>query len=243
MSDILGDLFAFLSAVFWRWQSWAGGSGAGGSVVVIVGLYERLTGHSLSKQMYAGIFIVAFLFAAFFVAWRDQYHQVRTLKAQLEDTEPRLIGKIDQVIVGATGETQHAFLVILGNVKNLGYPSTIDSWSVDLRFDGLRTVSGRVVVLPAKPTLEVKHVGTNRSVLLKTSDYLPYRKTNQIPKNSAATGFIMAGFSGVTENEILSQKPTVIVKFTDVRDKAYEMERRIDSTPDDAIGLDDFKFR
>ena len=57
----MAEFIEFLTAVFWRWQSWAGGSGLGGAVVVIVNIYERLTGQAISKQIYIAIFLVAFL--------------------------------------------------------------------------------------------------------------------------------------------------------------------------------------
>ncbi len=77
---VVADLLSFLSAVFWRWQSWAGGSGTGGAVVVIVGLYERLSGHHLSKRTYVGIFVAAFLLCAFFLAWRDEHTKAEELR-------------------------------------------------------------------------------------------------------------------------------------------------------------------
>lgn len=64
----------FLKAVFWRWQSWAGGSGIGGAIVVLLAIWDRLIPqHPVSNRMYVAITIIGFLTGAFFLAWRDQY--------------------------------------------------------------------------------------------------------------------------------------------------------------------------
>ena len=79
----LADLTHFLRAVFWRWQSWAGGSGVGGAVVVLIGLWERSFNRSITTPVYIAIIVGAFLVGAVFTAWRDQYRMVLELTARL----------------------------------------------------------------------------------------------------------------------------------------------------------------
>jgi hypothetical protein len=48
---MLSDFWAFIVAVFWRWQIWLGGSGGGGAIVVLVALYHTLWGKEMPKRM------------------------------------------------------------------------------------------------------------------------------------------------------------------------------------------------
>ena len=98
---MFSDFVDFIVAVFWRWQSWAGGSGFGGAVVVFITLYQQLSGRTMPKRVYIAIVVVGFLVGAFFMAWRDQYHAALGARAQLRDlTEPQLILSVDELGVG-----------------------------------------------------------------------------------------------------------------------------------------------
>ena len=98
MIEFVYDLGRFLNAVFWHWQSWLGGSGFGGAIVVGVYVYQEITGRVMSKRMYIAIFMVAFLFAAFFAAWRDQYHATITAEQKYKElTTPIIKGGIEAI--------------------------------------------------------------------------------------------------------------------------------------------------
>jgi hypothetical protein len=75
----------FLKAVFWRWQSWAGGSGIGGAIVVLMALWDKLVPqHAIANRTYVVVTIIGFLFGAFFLAWRDQYRAKIRSNAEIE---------------------------------------------------------------------------------------------------------------------------------------------------------------
>jgi hypothetical protein len=84
MQELISDIGAFLASVFWHWQAWAGGTGVGGAVVVGIAIFEHLTGSNMGKRMYISIIVCAFLFGAFFMAWRDEHRKSLDLKAQLK---------------------------------------------------------------------------------------------------------------------------------------------------------------
>lgn len=67
------EFLEFVHSVFWHWQSWVGGSGAGGAIVVFLVLYEKFMDKKVSKQLYGLIVLVTFVIGASFVAWRDEY--------------------------------------------------------------------------------------------------------------------------------------------------------------------------
>jgi hypothetical protein len=78
-------LARWLKSVFWRWQSWAGGTGVGGSVGVFISLWERVTHKTMDTQMYLSIVVGGFLFGAFFLAWRDEHIKRLNLEHPPED--------------------------------------------------------------------------------------------------------------------------------------------------------------
>jgi hypothetical protein len=63
------DFFVFTWAVLSHWQSYV----TGGVMTGLIGVIERLSGKQLPKRVYLSIFVVSFLLAAFFMAWRDEY--------------------------------------------------------------------------------------------------------------------------------------------------------------------------
>ena len=117
----MSDFWQFLVAVFWRWQSWLGGTGVGGAIVVLVGLYERLANQKMPKQVYIGIFIGAFLLSAFFLAWRDERKKLQEFQDNAD--APYLV--LDYLLVqnGASGLTirnegkEYAVHVRIGDVR------------------------------------------------------------------------------------------------------------------------------
>jgi hypothetical protein len=80
MKNLLRDIGLFIRAVFWKWQNWAGGSGIGGAVVVFIGIWEHAIGQTMGSSLYISIIVGAFLFAAFFMAWRAENRKVRELE-------------------------------------------------------------------------------------------------------------------------------------------------------------------
>lgn len=140
MADIAAEILQFLAVVFWRWQGWLGGGGLGGAVVVFVGIYERLIGHTLSKRMYVAIFIVAFLLGAFFLAWRDEQHaklqldrQVKSLQGTLDSlSKPKFIATIDDVRLGTNSLSRETVVFIFLSIRNEGAPSIAEAWSLKL---------------------------------------------------------------------------------------------------------------
>src|SRR6266446_496733 len=64
----MGELWEFIKAVFSHWQAYV----TGGGITAVLQVWERLTGHSLSKRTYAVLVMVGFLLVAFFWAWSDK---------------------------------------------------------------------------------------------------------------------------------------------------------------------------
>lgn len=80
------DLLKFLAAVVTHWQAYA----TGGVVTAVVNAIERLTKLRLTKAAYIGLFIVTFLFVAFFLAWHDELNSVREANKTIEIRDAQL---------------------------------------------------------------------------------------------------------------------------------------------------------
>ncbi len=146
----MSDFGEFVSAVFWHWQRWAGGSGFGGALMVFLALYERFTGRTMGKRVYISVFIIGFLFLSFYMAWRDQYHATQTAEAKFKElTQPKLSADFN-VIIGPAGKTgDSSLLTIDGAVKNEGAPSVIYEFGVAVKLKDGAIIPGRILLMPA----------------------------------------------------------------------------------------------
>jgi len=72
----------------------------GGAVMVFIALWERAyPGRVMDKRMYFSVVVGAFLFGAFFLAWRDKQHAFVSVSKQLataiDDKKPKFTFKLD----------------------------------------------------------------------------------------------------------------------------------------------------
>lgn len=199
----MSDFWKFVVAVFWHWQSWAGGSGAGGAVVVFVAVYERLSGHNIGKRMYVSIFIVVFLIGSFFVAWRDQYHSAieatqrfdELSKPQFEITN----GSVSMLeITGMAGNEKLDYTCFFTTVTifNRGAPSIVKAWKLTVKFpDGRELKGDPLVPLPSLQELVLN--SPNGAAMHFPMTDLMFRKAreNPIPKGGDVEGFVLFTFS------------------------------------------------
>src|SRR5579862_7852104 len=138
MRSGFSDFWAFLVAVFWRWQAWAGGSGVGGAIVVAIAMYQQITGKVVPNRVYIAFTVVGFLFCAFFLAWRDQYHAAKEAKARLETlSAPRLTLEIDGAGISTISASDpnlngRTAVFLIASVKNEGAPSIVENYRLNI---------------------------------------------------------------------------------------------------------------
>jgi hypothetical protein len=73
------EVIKFIGAVISHWQAYA----TGGVVTGLIAVVERLSGWQMPKKAYAAIFLGAFLFVFFFLAWRDEFERANNLQHTL----------------------------------------------------------------------------------------------------------------------------------------------------------------
>lgn len=212
---MISDVGQFLSSVFWRWQSWAGGGGVGGAVLVIIALWERWSGRSMDKRMYFSIIIGAFMLGAFFMAWRDQAMKVRALEKRLNS--PELQGEISGVWIGPAPAAKNAMMVLSDlNITNPYGPSTsLDRFTVRVE-NGNRKFYAELPG-PSPQALTIDIPNSRRQLNIRPEKWLPGMvSSNPIPAGGEAAGWIISYFEGVDFDIFASHDTTLVVTCTSI---------------------------
>ncbi|HET9181530.1 MAG TPA: hypothetical protein VFP59_05305 [Candidatus Angelobacter sp.] len=236
------DFWEFLQAVFWHWQSWLGGTGFGGAVVVFVALWERFTSRVMRKRMYAAIFIASFLFGAFFLAWRDQYHAAREAQRHLNEVGavrvPKLEGSIMFLSIAPARDPSDSVVGIFATIDNTGAPSIAKDFRAYLQKPGESRKEGIAIDLPMDQLVFVDSGGHRK--IVKTSEYLPKKAIEQpIPTGGSVPGFMLMLFRGITPKEVESPTVDVIFEFKDVTGKPYEVHKHLNGDQQQTIPFED----
>lgn len=222
---MISDLWRFISAVFWHWQSWAGGSGVGGAIVVLVGLYQVISGRVMPKRMYVAIFIIAFLFGAFFLAWRDQYHSALNAEAELKSKYiPQLSGEIHWVASAPSPQDKNDSIVtIAAEVSNTGAPSVAKNFSIVVTNP---SKSIQAILIPPPPGELTLGANEGGDIRFSSDAWLPKAAAiNPIPTNGIADGFLLTLVKGMTTQEISKPSGTrVRLSFEDASGKLFSVE-------------------
>jgi|SRR5579872_3232683 len=221
---MITDISTFLAAVFGRWQGWASGGGFGGAILLCLYLYERLSSKIIPNRVYVSLVIVAFFFAASFMAWRDQYHAYQGASAATEAVQaklnalskPILAGNIVPMAGAYSGEKQENTLLTLAvHISNSGAPTGIESPSLEVAKDGktLRTD----LLPPADGDLYAGSTNTGPRIPLRIGSHLFERAMrNPIPTNVAIDTWLQAVVYGLTKTEFGTQGTNISLSFVDV---------------------------
>ncbi len=214
MPQIVSDFFFFTYAVLSYWQAYA----TGGLVTAIVGLFERFTERRLTKKAYLGLFVVTFLFAAFFFAWRAEHTQSTALvkkTAEIEDAlqqetrkhtpdirlsvEDAFAGVVVEDSVDSPNDTGLIFYMAARNVGLM--PSIVDGYLLTLKIPNVGTVLAENVPLTKGFTLRST---SGEAVRMERSNAL-YEKTLQpIPSGGMQKGILVFVVRNVRESQLYS---------------------------------------
>jgi len=96
MLHLLSGAFQFVLAVFGRWQIWLSGGGAGGFMVIVAGVIEKITGRALSRRKYLLIFVIAFFLCSCLLAWIDEHDVRNGLDAKLQTASKQISNQADE---------------------------------------------------------------------------------------------------------------------------------------------------
>lgn len=187
------DFLTWLGEVFGHWQNWLSGSGVGGAVLLLLYLWERLTGRVVGKRMYAAIVIVAFLFAAFFVSWRDQFREAQALRERLRS--PDL--KLEFGMTWWGSRDGHLMFIASGLLSNPHGPdSGAVNWELSLLLPDSTVVHGTLI-----PRRNDNLVVAGGDITFIPSEYWPTRTNEPIKAGASVPGWIWFVFPSLTEEQ------------------------------------------
>jgi hypothetical protein len=250
----MDDLLKFLNDVFWHWQSWVGGSGLGGAVIVIISIYERLSGHNMSKRMYVTIFIAVFLFGAFYMAWRDQYHARLSAdqgKANAEQrfeelTKPNFEVLFTSVYIGELNlsdiqtHTSSKSCVVLASVAvfNKGAPSVLRGWGMTIKLLDGREVSGTPWLPGGENAPRYLRLGVSKSgpIDVATAGSLFLKGTAApIAQGGSADGHMIFRFPVEIMPELDKAGVVINIKLLDILNHTYDASYTITGNKSDDL--------
>jgi hypothetical protein len=211
MGQLFSDFFLFIYTILSYWQAYA----TGGLITMAVGLFERLSNHQLTKRAYVGLFVITFLFASFFLAWRDEHNNyLRTSEELQKIKSPILTGEIMTSAViaptvgGSLTETEKitdndTVLMLVVRIKNQGAPTILDNWRLTVTYPGMAPKEAILLTPPPGTMLGPKPA----DLTFSSADFLPDKTiTNPIPTGGAVTGnlmFLVRGISPAAPIEVV----------------------------------------
>jgi hypothetical protein len=196
----MSDFWQFILAVFWRWQGWLGGSGFGGAIVVLVSLYERLSGRAMSKRMYVTFFVIAFLFGAFFMAWRDQLHAAIEANKKLDEEKPKFVLDINATLEGDVPEIGGATMFINLVLKNFGSPSPAYGWKLSVTAPSISLDRAAPTLIP--DGFEVRRGSGKVIARFHQNNRLEEKALIPIQRNTFVSGWLRFSFPGVKAEQL-----------------------------------------
>jgi hypothetical protein len=140
--------------------------------------------------------------------------------AQAKKTKPDFEAKLYQVATGPAGGGKDLVVIITGNIRNHGTPGTVDEIWVDLAVDDSRIIHGKFP-LPPSPNQTITIM--QHPKLLLGGDTLWMRNTRERPilTDTGVDGWVLAVFDGITVEEAIQKKATVIFTASDITGKKF----------------------
>jgi hypothetical protein len=219
--EILKDIGRFIWAVLSIWQAYM----TGGIVIALLGLYERLTKKTISLRTFI-IGVIAFLLAAFFLAWRDQYRGRLDTEIRIKElSNPDLTGQIEFFSgggnpAGAPVLTKDTFMFLLIRIWNTGAPSVIRELKTTVKTPGGRLVEGSPMIIPGSIRMTDKD-GHEIAYSMKDSLIVKAAET-PIPRNGSAEGFVIVAFKDLPKEEVIQRGSVITFFFKDINQKEYQ---------------------
>lgn len=182
----------------------------GGIVMAVLFLYERFVNREVSLGfIYWGL--VTFLLVSFFMAWRDEHHDLLAIQKKLQSPEFRF----NIASIGTGPLNDGVGIHIGGLISNpLGPPSAAIDWKMILEFPDGRIVDGQPVPLTGQD-ITIPLADTGSRITLPISNYFPHLTLQPIPAGGAVQGWLFGEFRGVTLDELYEKKATLIVEVDD----------------------------
>ena len=249
------DFLRYLSAVLRQWVAIV----TGGVVSVIALILGTFAEFQLTPYVVLGVFVVG-LFAAFYLAWRDEYrnglalgeqktareveNRVLQAKVDLLQTEGmpdfRLaINELTTAEIGQGGQIAPAVFLVV-TLTNQGAASVVKGWGLTLTMPNGRILSG-VPSLLDKPSVTGVHPD-GREETIHSSDWLPFKTTeDSVQRGRSAQGRLMYIFGDLALADLNTKGAVYELTAVDAWDRPYRtslvQDPSVPFTPPEYFGM------
>jgi hypothetical protein len=222
LGGLLTELWEFIKAVVTYWQALA----TGGLIAFGLFLIERLASWSMPKKAFMWVFVVAFLVVASFLAWRDQRREVATLRAaQDARTRPIIRAQIEQAVLNTEHEPGTLHVLLTASVRNVGAPTALEDWQLEVTPAGGAPVRGRPQVIPGSMTICGKR---GRGLLFTDRDALYHRTlARPIETGGMVRGVLGFKFPGMSEARFYQPTTRLKLQARDVLGTPHVVEQGV----------------
>lgn len=138
---------------------------------------------------------------------------------------PSFAPVIHQMWTAHAGEhNQDAAIGLIGTIRNLGSPGTVDNFLLTVKVDDRELKAEFPVALTPEQTLTV-HGKPQTFTLSGATQWVRTAREHPIEKNSGVDGWIVGVVRGVTSTELVEKRATVILTCLDVTGQSFSAER------------------
>jgi len=200
------DLSGFIAALIADWTALM--SGAAGIILTVVGLFR---GQRSQRQWFWALGLICVLVAAVRI-WTNEHRAL--IEEQAKNT-PVIKGRIAYISVFP--QKADAAVLLVPTVSNIGSPSTLDGWQLEITVPGQRPIGMLAPVsVPAEYKLQASSAG-QPGYAIYASDSL-YDKTAEIPipKGGTARGVMLFIVPNHSPQDITKSGTVFTLKFSDV---------------------------
>lgn len=164
---------------------------------------------------------IAFVLAAASL-WYTEHQRANQLATDLSverdrDT-PNLTGKIDEIISGYTPELNAISLFMMASVRNIGAPTVVEGWSLDIEYGGAKFLPIQAFIPDGYRLFDEGHrvVATFRR-----QDALYEKTASPVPTGGLERGWLRYIVKGLRDEDRHKSGIKYTLHFSDVRGKAY----------------------
>lgn len=179
------------------------------------------------KWLLWGLAIISVLLA-FFFAWQEKRTEAVNLNKELQDTrialdalkKPLLVGQINQTVTGDAPELKASQIFILMSVKNIGAPSIVEGWGLNIKSESLSLQA--VHPTEIREGLALRDPDGKPLAVFHKTDAIYEKTVKPIERGGMVRGWLLFTLEGIASREIRKPGTTITVFFQDVLDTTYE---------------------
>jgi hypothetical protein len=192
----------------------------GGIVTALLNAIEHKREKPLSWNFHRWVLLL-FVLAACFLAWNDEHQKVIESTKQIENDKPKLVLIALQMMSACAEETNIVYVFFNVGVKNLGAPTEIHGWQLNIKSDSINVDRLNPVQIPDGFTLKD---GNTHKIFAKfhRNNRLEENTFPPLQHNSFVGGWLMFNLPpGISLNQFTKATKTICAR--DVNDREYSV--------------------